>query len=172
MASIKLFDFQMINSSFISEKEAAEIIKRSEGTLRNWRSSGRYFDSIPSYKYRNGIFYRRADIDIFSCDYRREQFSYPQIQILLDDSPIPEMDPGLQMTTPEVASIFGLSAASMAIWRSKGLYSTVLPHLGMRQVRYASQDIKSFIINGRAYFKGLEKASGKPVKSRSKSVIR
>lgn len=165
----KLKDSEMINSEFVSEAEAAEIIGRSEGTLRNWRVADRFLKEIPTFTFRRAIFYRRADVLAFSPERQKNEYIYPRCEVLFSDKDFPSFSSTHDFSTDALAEVFGLSSASLKIWRSKGLYGDVLPFDTdpSGRISYSFKNIEAFINGGRKYFKEIQ-AGGKAVNPRRK----
>lgn len=146
------------NTMLLSEKQASEHLDRSEGTLRNWRTKKGSKMLIP-YTRNNSkaVFYKLEDIlaiaESKSMKRTEKLHKFPRIDILFNDSTIPDLDPSTVLTTAEAALAFGISKASLQIWRSKRQYLAVLPFHGTGlDIRYLASDISRFIREGRAYW--------------------
>lgn len=142
----------------LSEKQAAEHLDRAEGTLRNWRTKKGSNVLIPHTRSNSkNIFYKLEDIlaiaDSKGIKRTEKLHKFPRIDILFNDSPIPNLDPSTMLTTAEAALAFGISKASLQIWRSKRQFLAVLPFHGTCQdIRYLASELAHFIREGRAYW--------------------
>jgi len=143
-------------AEFISESQAANILQRNVGTLRNWRYSGRHAEFLPVFRHDGKVFYAAEDVTFFNgIKKSRIVFHvYPRTAVLFSDEPIPDVDPLQQLSTAEVAMLFGIPKASLDIWRSKGRFCDILPcERSISRVSYLASDVVDFIMNGRAYWK-------------------
>ena len=142
----------------LSEKQAAEHLDRAEGTLRNWRTKKGSNILIPHVRNNSkSVFYKLEDISAIAESksiMRTEKLhKFPRIDILFSDSPIPDLDPSTMLTTLEASLAFGISKASLQIWRSKRQFLAVLPFHGTCQdIRYLASELAHFIREGRAYW--------------------
>lgn len=142
----------------MTEKRAAEYLCRAEGTLRNWRTKKGSNVLIPyTRNNRKSVFYKPEDIFSFakSKSARRIEklHKFPRIDVLFNGSPIPDISPSTMLTTAEAALAFGISKASLQIWRSKRHFLAVLPFYGTcHDIRYLASDLARFIRDGRAYW--------------------
>lgn len=143
----------------LSEKQAAEHLDRAEGTLRNWRTKKGSNILIPHTRNNsNSVFYKLEDILAIagskSTKRTEKLHKFPRIDILFNDSPVPQIDPSTILTTADASLAFGISKASLQIWRSKRQFLAVLPfHGACQDIRYLAADLVSFIQEGRAYWK-------------------
>ncbi|MCO6060416.1 hypothetical protein NG726_27660 [Pseudomonas sp. MOB-449] len=146
------------DSLMLSEKQAADQLDRSEGTLRNWRTKKGSNVLIPYARNdRKSVFYKLEDIlafaEIKSAKRTEKLHKFPRIDVLFNESPIPKLDPSTRLTTTETALAFGISKASLQIWRSKRQFLAVLPFYGdCHSVHYRAGDLARFIREGRAYW--------------------
>lgn len=158
----------------LSEKQAAEHLNRSEGTLRNWRTQNGTNVLIPYTRNdKKGVFYKFDDVmtiaESKSAKRTEKLHKFPRIDILLNDSLLPDIDPSTMLTTAEAALAFGISKASLQIWRSKRQFLTVLPFHGTCQdIRYLAADLARFIREGRTYWQSLSVERNRTYHPRSK----
>lgn len=155
-------DQALTSSTFmLSEKQAAEHLNRAVGTLRNWRmKNGSNVLTPYTRNDKNGVFYKFDDVmaiaESKSAKRTEKLHKFPRIDILLNDSPLPDIDPPTMLTTAEAALVFGISKASLQIWRSKRQFLGVLPHYGVCQdIHYLASDLTRFIHEGRSYWRAL-----------------
>lgn len=153
MHNNKLINY--VSNRFLSETQASQHLMRSKGTLRNWRGRGTHSDILPAHLTKEGVFYRFEDV--LSFDERRrkkhEPHRYPRISVLLNDVSLPDIDPTTLLTTSEAALAFGISKASLQIWRSKWQFLDVLPVNGRSlKTHYLAKDLATFILEGRKYW--------------------
>lgn len=145
----------------LSEKQAAEHLSRAEGTLRNWRTKKGSKVLIPFTRNdKKSVFYKLEDVlaiaESKSTKRTEKLHKFPRIDILFSDSPVPDLDPSTILTTAEAALAFGISKASLQIWRSKHQFLNVLPFHGVCQdIHYLASDLSRFIREGRAYWSVL-----------------
>ncbi|MGW7232974.1 helix-turn-helix domain-containing protein [Pseudomonas fulva] len=145
----------------LTERQAAEHLNRSEGTLRNWRTKKHSPTLIPYTRGSNNkILYNLDDIlklsEIRDLARTEKLHKYPRIEIFFNDAPIPSFASSKMFTTAEASLAFGISKASMQIWRSKRQFLSVLPYHGHSQsIRYLASDLSRFIQDGRAYWAAL-----------------
>lgn len=162
------------NTMLLSEKQAAEHLDRSEGTLRNWRTKKGSNVLIPFTRSgKNSVFYKLEDVlaiaENKSVKRTEKLHKFPRIDILFNDSPIPDLDPSTMLTTAEASLVFGISKASLQIWRSKRQFLVVLPFHGTCQdIRYRASDLVRFIHEGRAYWSALSAERSRQYRPRSK----
>lgn len=162
------------STMLLSEKQAAEHLDRAEGTLRNWRSKKGSNVLIPFTRNDNkSVFYKLEDVLAIAESKRIKRteklHKFPRINILFNDSVIPDLDPSTMLTTAEAALAFGISKASLQIWRSKRQFPGVLPFHGKCQdIRYLASDLAHFINEGRAYWSTLSAERSRQYRPRSK----
>lgn len=143
---------------YVSESQAAAMLQLTKGTLRNIRT-GKLSEFIPFVRTeRRKVFYKKSDVIAYRDrpKKRRVEHLYPRISILFNDAPVADLDPRAQLTTAEAALAFGISKASLQIWRSKHQFIDVLPFLGTGSgfsVHYLAGDLMHFINDGRRYWK-------------------
>lgn len=156
----RIFKEQALTSStlLMTEKRAAEHLDRAEGTLRNWRTKKGSYILIPyTRNNKRSVFYKLEDVLAFaeskSAKRTEKLHRFPRINVFFNDSPIPDIDPSTLLTTAETAMAFGISKASLQIWRSKRHFLSVLPFHGVcHSIRYLASDLARFINEGRAYW--------------------
>lgn len=155
---------------YVSESQAAVILQIAAGTLRNLRYAGKSF--IPHVRdERRKVFYKREDVIAYRDKPKsRLEHEYPRIPVLFNDNPLPVLDPQTKLTTAEAASAFGISKASLQIWRSKRQFLGVLPFRwsGM-SINYLAGDLAAFVIHGRSYWKARSIALGIPFQPHPRS---
>lgn len=162
------------NTMLLSEKQAAEHLDRSEGTLRNWRTKkGSNVLIAFTRSGKNSVFYKLEDVLAIAENKnvkRTEKLhKFPRIDILLNESPIPDLDPSTMLTTAEASIAFGISKASLQIWRSKRQFLAVLPfHSTGQDIRYLASDVFRFIREGRAYWQAQSIERNHQYRPRSK----
>ncbi|MBM7059350.1 hypothetical protein JQX08_01390 [Pseudomonas sp. UL073] len=143
-------------AEYVSEAQAAAILQRAVGTLRNLRTDVRGKEFIPFFRSeRRKVFYKRSDVMAYRDKAKKVRFdhSYPRIPVLFNEDPLPAIDPTTKLNTAEVAA-FGISKASLQIWRSKHQFLDVLPSHGKGMaIHYLASDLTAFILKGRAYWK-------------------
>ncbi|HCL3146631.1 hypothetical protein N5C93_30565 [Pseudomonas nitroreducens] len=142
-------------AEFISESQAANILQRNIGTLKNWRYSGRHSDFLPAFKLEGKFFYAAEDVNFFkNIKKSRIVFHvYPRTTVLFTDAPIPKVNPLRELSSAEVAMLFGIPKASLDIWRSKGHFFDILPYeRSISRVTYLASDVAAFIMKGREYW--------------------
>ncbi|MBF8755489.1 helix-turn-helix domain-containing protein [Pseudomonas guariconensis] len=158
----------------LSEKQAAEHLDRAEGTLRNWRTKKGSNVLIPHVRNNSkSVFYKLEDIlaiaESKSIKRTEKLHKFPRIDILFSDSSIPDLDPSTILTTAEAALAFGISKASLQIWRSKRQFIGVLPFHGTCQdIRYHASELAHFIREGRAYWSALSAERNRQYRPRTK----
>lgn len=140
---------------YVSESQAAAMLQLAVGTLRNLRTVKSNGQPIPHIKKCGKVFYKRDDVIAYRNKPKaRLEHEYPRIPVLFNDNPLPDLDPLTKLTTAEAAMAFGISKASLQIWRSKHLFLGVLPFRwsGM-SIHYLAGDLAAFVLNGRSYWK-------------------
>lgn len=158
----------------LSEKQAAQHLSRAEGTLRNWRTKKGSNVLIPHTRNASkSVFYKLEDIlaiaESKSIKRTEKLHKFPRIDILFSDSPIPNLEPSALLTTAEAALAFGISKASLQIWRSKRQFIAVLPFYGTCQdIRYLASDLARFIHDGRVYWSALSAERNRQYRPRTK----
>ena len=143
-------------AEYVSESQAASILQIAPGTLRNLRYKNSENGFIPYVRNeRRKVFYKRDDVIAFRDKPKsRLEHEYPRIPVLFNENPLPDLDPASKLTTAEAAIAFGISKASLQIWRSKHQFLDVLPFYGSGLgIHYQAGDLSSFILKGRAYWK-------------------
>ncbi|MDI3812000.1 helix-turn-helix domain-containing protein [Pseudomonas aeruginosa] len=140
---------------YVSESQAAAMLQLAVGTLRNLRTVKSNGQPIPHIKKCGKVFYKRDDVIAYRDKPRaRLEHEYPRIPVLFNDNPPPDLDPLTKLTTAEAAMAFGISKASLQIWRSKHLFLEFLPYHGKRpEIYYLACELAAFIREGRAYWK-------------------
>ncbi|HCF2992504.1 TPA: hypothetical protein ACPWGP_003384 [Pseudomonas aeruginosa] len=139
---------------YVSESQAAAMLQLAVGTLRNLRYAEGFIPHIRGE--RRKVFYKRDDVIAFRDKPKkfRLEHAYPRIPVLFNDTPISDIDPLTKLTTTESAITFGISKASLQIWRSKHQFLDVLPFQGSGLgIYYLAGDLASFVMNGREYWK-------------------
>lgn len=142
---------------YVSESQAAAMLQLAVGTLRNLRtvSGSREFIQYVRAERRK-VFYNRDDVIAYRDKPKKSRLehAYPRIPVLFTDAPISDIDPSTKLTTAEAAIAFGISKASLQIWRSKHLFLDVLPFCGCGLgIHYLACDLAAFVQKGRAYWK-------------------
>ncbi|MGE8499384.1 MAG: helix-turn-helix domain-containing protein [Pseudomonas sp.] len=145
-------------ADYITESQAANILQIASGTLRNLRAYRADKDFIPHVRgERRKVFYKKSDVIAYRDKPKKSlrlEHEYPRIPALFNDTPAPNLDPQTKLTTAEAALAFGISKASLQIWRSKHHFLGVLPFHGKHlDIHYLASDLESFILKGRAYWK-------------------
>ncbi|MGL4318224.1 MAG: hypothetical protein ACRCTL_16610 [Pseudomonas sp.] len=144
-------------AEYVSEAQAAAMLQRTVGTLRNLRTDMRNKEFIPFFRSeRRKVFYKIEDVIAYRDKPKkvRLEHAYPRIPVLFNEAPLPDIDWRTKLTTTEAAVAFSISKASLQIWRSKQLFLAVLPFHGKSMaIHYLAGDLASFILNGRAYWK-------------------
>ncbi|MGK8437226.1 helix-turn-helix domain-containing protein [Ectopseudomonas hydrolytica] len=142
-------------AEYVSESQAASMLQLAVGTLRNLRTVKSNGKPIPHVKVGGKIFYKRDDVIAYKDKPKtRLEHEYPRIPILFKDAPLPDLDPQAKLTTAEAALAFGISKASLQIWRSKRQFLGVLPFLSKgHEIHYLAADLATFVREGRAYWK-------------------
>lgn len=144
-------------AEYVSESQAAAMLSRSKGTLRNWRYNERHTQFLPFIRDEAGnVLYNVEDVNFFKILKKSTRIIhvYPRTPALFSDAPIPELDPQKELSTAEAALVFGIPKASLNIWRSKGQFTDILPsHGSIFRMYYLAGDIAAFIQNGREYWK-------------------
>jgi len=158
-------------AEYVSESQAAVMLQIAAGTLRNLRYADKSF--IPYVRdERRKVFYKREDVIAYrdKPTKSRLEHEYPRIPVLFNDNPLPDLDPQTKLTTAEAASAFGISKASLQIWRSKHQFLGVLPFRwsGMN-IHYLAGDLAAFVLNGRSYWKARSIALGIPFQPHPRS---
>lgn len=144
-------------SEYICEAQAAAMLHRTVGTLRNLRTDTRGKEFIPFVRSeRRKVYYKRSDVITYRDKPKQVRFehAYPRIPVLFNETPLPVLDPATKLSTAEAATAFDISKASLQIWRSKRQFLDVLPFQGQcMAIRYLASDLTDFITKGRAYWK-------------------
>jgi DNA-binding transcriptional regulator YiaG len=144
-------------AEYVSESQAANILGKSTGTVRNWRYNGKHAQFLPHLRDEDGnVLYNIEDVMLFKSlkMIKRVFHVYPRTPALFSDAPIPALDPEKQLSTAEAALTFGIPKASLNIWRSKRQFSDILPsHGSIFRMYYLAGDLAAFIQNGRTYWK-------------------
>ena len=144
-------------AEYVSESQAAAILGRSKGTLRNWRYNERHAQFLPYIRDDSGnVLYNVEDVNFFKTLKKSTRIIhvYPRTAALFSDAPIPALDPEKELSTAEAALIFGIPKASLNIWRSKHQFTDILPsHGSIFRMYYLAGDLTRFIREGRAYWK-------------------
>ena len=162
------------STMLLSEKQAADHLDRAEGTLRNWRTKKGSNVLIPHVRNNSkSVFYKLEDImaiaESKSIKRTEKLHKFPRIDILFNDSPVPEIDPSTMLTTLEASLAFGISKASLQIWRSKRQFLAVLPFHGTCQdIRYLTSELAHFIREGRAYWQAQSVERNRQYRARTK----
>lgn len=142
---------------YISEAQAATMLQRTVGTLRNLRTDTRGKEFIPFYRTeKRKVFYKRSDVIAYRDKPKQVRFehAYPRIPVLFSEDPLPSINPSAKLNTAEAAAAFEISKASLQIWRSKRQFLSVLPFHGTGMaINYLASDLAAFILKGRAYWK-------------------
>lgn len=144
----------MRTAEYVSESQAAVMLQIAAGTLRNLRYADKSF--IPYVRdERRKVFYKREDVVAYRDKPKaRLEHEYPRISVLFTDAPVPDIDPTTRLTTAEAATVFGISKASLQIWRSKHQFLDVLPFHGAGLgIYYIAGELAAFIQEGRRYWK-------------------
>lgn len=144
-------------AEYVSESQAAAILQLAVGTLRNLRTANSNKEFIPHVRgERRKVFYKRDEVIAYRAKPRngKLEHAYPRIPVLFNDAPIVDLDPLTRLTTAEAALAFGISKASLQIWRSKHQFLDVLPFHGKRpEIFYLAYELAAFIREGRRYWK-------------------
>lgn len=158
-------------SEYVSESQAAAMLQLAVGTLRNLRTVKSNGQPIPHVKVGGKVFYKREDVTAYRDKPKtRLEHAYPRIPVLFKDAPIPDLDPSTKLTTAEAALAFGISKASLQIWRSKRQFLTILPFFTKgHKVLYLASDIVTFIRKGREYWKSRSIELGIPLQPHHRS---
>ncbi|HHM5016588.1 TPA: hypothetical protein ACRMAA_002000 [Pseudomonas aeruginosa] len=141
-------------AEYVSESQAAAMLQLAVGTLRNLRYAEGFIPHIRGE--RRKVFYKRDDVIAFRDKPKkfRLEHAYPRISVLFNDTPISDLDPLTKLSTADAAMAFGISKASLQIWRSKNQFLDVLPFNGQGLgIYYLACDLAAFIMNGREYWK-------------------
>jgi len=139
---------------YVSESQAAAMLQLAVGTLRNLRYAEGFIPHIR--RERRKVFYKRDDVIAFRDKPKkfRLEHSYPRIPVLFNEASISDLDPSTKLTTAEAAIAFGISKASLQIWRSKRQFLDVLPFHGKHlDIHYLAGELATFIREGRKYWK-------------------
>ena len=149
-------------AEYVSESQAAVMLQLATGTLRNLRTVKSNGQPIPHVKVGGKIFYKRDDVIAYKDKPKtRLEHEYPRIPVLFNENPLPVLDPITKLTTAEAALAFGISKASLQIWRSKRLFLGVLPFHGAgMSIHYLAGDLAAFVHKGRSYWKARSIALG------------
>lgn len=158
------------STNFMSEAQTATYLMRSKGTLRNWRGRGTHKDILPAYQTSEGAFYNTDDVLSFRKRKKKlGSHKYPRISVFFNNAPIPDLDPTTRLTTVEAALAFGISKASLQIWRSKWQFLNVLPAHGRSlDTHYLAGELAAFILKGRAYWRAQSIERNHEYRPRSK----
>lgn len=142
-------------AEYVSESQAAAMLQLAVGTLRNLRTVKSNQQPIPFVKNGGKVFYKKSDVIAYRDKPKtRLEHAYPRIPVLFKDAPIPELDPQTKLTTAEAAIAFGISKASLQIWRSKSQFLGVLPFISKgHEIHYLACDLTTFVLKGRSYWK-------------------
>lgn len=155
------------NHKLISEACAAEILSRSIGTLKNWRSKGCYQLLLPSFASRDGVKYLISDVYSFRDARPRKTHLYPRIFILLDASCPINIQPEDELSAKEFSVMCKISLSSLAVWQWTRKYADVLPFSGNGLTAiYHGSNILAFIESGRRYWDTQSNLRNKPYKWR------
>ncbi|WP_146176014.1 helix-turn-helix domain-containing protein [Pseudomonas putida] len=162
------------STMLLSEKQAAEHLNRSERTLRNWRTKKGSNRLSPHFRNNSkAVFYKLDDIlsiaESISIKRIEKLHKFPRIGILFNNSPVPKLDPSTMLTTAQASILFGISKASLQIWRSKRQFLAVLPFHSIGQdIRYLASDLARFIHEGRAYWQAQSVERNRQYRPRTK----
>ncbi len=145
-------------TDYITESQAANILQIASGTLRNLRAYRADRDFIPHVRgERRKVFYKKSDVIAYRDKPKKSlrlEHEYPRIPALFNEALLPDLDPQTKLTTAEAAMAFGISKASLQIWRSKHHFLAVLPFHGKHlDIHYLASDLATFINEGRKYWK-------------------
>lgn len=142
-------------AEYVSESQAAAMLQLAVGTLRNLRTVKSNGRPIPHIKQGGKVFYKRDDVIAYKDRPKaRLEHEYPRIPVLFNENPLPDLDPNSKLATAEAALAFGISKASLQIWRSKRQFLGVLPFLSKgHEIHYLAADLATFVREGRAYWK-------------------
>ncbi len=144
-------------AEYVSESQAAAMLQLAVGTLRNLRTVSGKREFIPCVRGdRRKVFYKKSDVIAYRDRPKKSVpgHSYPRIPLLFTDTSITDLCPSTKLTTAEAALAYGISKASIQIWRSKHFFLDVLPFHGKRpDIYYLAGDLAAFILNGRDYWK-------------------
>lgn len=142
-------------AEYVSELQAAAMLQLSAGRLRNLRTVKSNNQPIPFIKNGGKVLYKKSDVIAYGDRPKfRPEHEYPRIPILFNETPLPDLDSASKLTTAEAALIYGISKASLQIWRSKRQFLTVLPfHGGHSDIHYVAAELATFITEGRSYWK-------------------
>ncbi|NMY14278.1 helix-turn-helix domain-containing protein [Pseudomonas sp. WS 5019] len=142
-------------AEYVSESQAAAMLQLAVGTLRNLRTVKSNGNPIPHIKKCGKIFYKTDDVIAYRDKPKaRLEHEYPRIPVLFNDNPLTVLDPSTKLTTAEAALAYGISKASLQIWRSKRQFLCVLPFISKgHEVHYLAGDLATFVLEGRSYWK-------------------
>lgn len=142
-------------AEYISESQAAAMLRLAVGTLRNLRTVKSNGKPIPHVKVGGKVFYKREDVTTYRDKPKaRLEHEYPRIPVLFNSNPLPVLDPSTKLTTAEAALAYCISKASLQIWRSKRQFLGVLPFLSKgHEIHYLASDLAAFVNEGRSYWK-------------------
>lgn len=144
-------------AEYVSESQAAAMLGRSVGTLRNWRYNERHAQFLLHIRDEAGnVLYNVEDVKFFKTlkESTRIIHVYPRTHALFSDAPIPALNPEKELSTAEAALIFSIPKASLNIWRSKRKFTDILPsHGSIFRMYYLAGDLARFIREGREYWK-------------------
>ena len=158
-------------AEYVSESKATVMLQLAVGTLRNLRTVKSNGKPIPHVKVGGKVFYKKEDVTAYRDRPKaRLEHEYPRIPILFKDVPLPDLDPQAKLTTAEAALAFGISKASLQIWRSKRQFLGVLPFITQGHVvHYLASDLATFVQKGRSYWKARSVELGIPFRPHPRS---
>lgn len=167
MTELKLTNLPTQNYKLVSEACAAEMLSRSVGTLKNWRSKGCYQLLLPAFATRDGVKYLVSDVHRFRDARPRKTHLYPRIRILLEASCPTDIQPDAKLSAKEFSVLCKVSPSSIAVWQWTRKYADVLPFSGSGlSATYSGHEILAFIDAGRKYWDTQSELRNKPYKLR------